>query len=421
MKKHSLVILANSFNTFGHIVTGSYFVMATDPLNDFGREFYQESPTLDGASEVTVAENDTALNIDFTLDYDGSISGKISNENGDPLQEVLVLAIRTIDEFDIDKLLLNTDLGFDTTDTNGFYHITGLSDGDYRLRTFLILNDPYNGKYLDEWYRDVYSLFAVQQAEFVEVANLSETPDINFTLEAAGIVSGKILNSDASAPAEDIAAIVAIDTSTSLPQLAPFEWDSNDGSYTISMLESGKYKLYAFVDPEGEGMFISEFYDGKKYYENGDVVAVDFGDTTKNIDFTLEKGGVIQGFVNLETQTTGADTLFGFPVVAYHSVTGEFAGAASVTFSGGYRIIGLSGGTYKVEAIPVMPPFAATYYGGGGTFADANTTVQVIPGNVNDGINIDLEKANGIIKGTVWDANNTPVNRPPYSILKKPS
>jgi len=398
--------LFNSYEIVG-LEAGSYFVMATDLLQGRGREFYQEKSTLDGAIPVAVAENDTTPNIDFTLDFDGSISGTITNAGSDPIPDVLVVAVKIdTSELDINKLILNSDVGFDSSDVDGKYKITGISDGEYYVRTVSLINDSLNGMYLDEWYPDIHSLFDVKQATPVIVDGLDETVNKDFVLEKAGVICGKVLNSDGSAPVLDVAAIVALNVTNNIPQLAPFEYDdSDDGTYYISTLEGGDYILFAFVDPEVDGMYISEFYDGAKYIADAGVVSVILGDTTKNVDFTLEQGGVIQGFVNLTPQNpAGADVLFDFPVVAYDAITGEFSGAVSATFSGGYRIPGIREGQYKIMAIPVMSPYAATYFGGGDTFDDVNSTIVAIaPGETKD-VTIDLEQAQGIIKGTIKDA-----------------
>ena len=395
------------------LAPGNYIVMATDLLQGYSREFYRESPTPDGAAPVSLAKADTATAIDFTLDRGASISGTVTNEAGEPLSNVAVLAIKG-DLENFDGFFTNIDVGFDTTDDAGRYQITGISDGDYLIRTISLMNDNYNGMYLDEWYSDVHSIFAFGQANKVSVTVPDTTGGIDFVLEKASVISGKILAADGVTPVEDVTMVVAIDTATYLPQLAPFEYGGgNDGSYTISMLEPGEYTLFALVDPSRDNMYISEFYDGKASIGSADVVAVAFGDTTKNINFTLEQGGVIQGFVNLAAQYhAGADTVSDIPVVAYEVATGRFAGAAAVTFSGGYRIIGIPPGSYKLAVLPVLSPHAVTYFGGGNTFDDPNSQpVVVVPGNTQD-IDFQLEQAQGAIRGICrYAEDGTPLNQ----------
>jgi len=380
---------------------GTYIVMATDLLQGYNREFYFESSSPASATPVSVMEHDTISNINFTLGLGGSISGVVSNNQSQPLIDVPVVALQG-DLANIDKFFTNIDLGFAMTDTLGHYKITGISSGDYYVCTLSIASD-YSGIYLDEWYNNIRSLLKFKQATKVAVTEPNETAGINFQLEKGGAIAGKITAASGGAPVHDVLAVVAIDTTDGLPQIAPFNYkDGNDGSYVVSMLAPGSYILFALVDPSRDGMYISEFYNGVTTLANATVVNVVNADTTKNINFTLEKGGMVQGFVYLESQyPAGKDTLNNFPVVLYDVNTGNFGGAATIQFSGGYRIPGIAAGQYKVAAIPVRAPYAVTYYGGGNTFNDPNNSVITItPASVQN-IDILLEKAHGAIHGRV--------------------
>ena len=153
--------------------------------------------------------------------------------------------------------------------------------------------------------------------------------------------------------------------------------------------------------------YLSEFYNGKRDFAGADVVNLT---TTEfpNVDFTLDKGATIHGFIDLAAggaqYNAGADTLSSFPVVAYEATTGKVASYTFVQFAGGYRIEKLLPGAYKVMAMPVNPPFASTYWGGGDNFSDpASQTVPLSFGQTAD-CNIELEQAAGSITGKVLNA-----------------
>jgi hypothetical protein len=173
-------------------------------------------------------------------------------------------------------------------------------------------------------------------------------------------------------------------------------------------LPAGEYFVFALP---GSDVYLPEFYDGARLISAATAVSVTPPNTTDHINFTLDKGASIEGFVYLQrTYPAGADTLYDFPVVAYDATTGIAMGAADVTFSGGYRIENLPPGNYKVQALPLVSPFAVTYFGGGATFSDPKTTAVSVGQDEIKEANIELGRGQETISGHVFaemDGNQT--------------
>ncbi|HFE51994.1 MAG TPA: T9SS type A sorting domain-containing protein, partial [Bacteroidetes bacterium] len=396
-----LALLGNPY-VIGGLEEGSYLVYADDILGDllgFGNyvgEFYDDAQTPDEATPVQVTDNDTTSGIDFVLEEGGKIKGTVTGPSGQPLDSVLVVAIDAqILSAANDPFLTHVRLGLALTDGNGEFTLSGLRTGDYVLRTFTVIKHV--GEVLDEYWDGHHSIWSFREADLVHVQGKNVVRNINFTLDAGGRINGHVYASDGSTPIPETV-VLALNADSNLPELVYGE-AGEDGSYTLSPLATGDYKLLAI---SGDGSHLSEFYDNAYRVEDADIVHVDAPNATNGIDFTLNEGGVIQGYVYLpDGMPVGADTTYRFPVVAYDAHTGLMVDYAYVQFPGGFRIQKLLPGEYKVAALPILYGYAVTYAGGGDTFDDpASQSITVVAGAAAD-VDITLEQGTGSIVGKV--------------------
>jgi hypothetical protein len=119
-----------------------------------------------------------------------------------------------------------------------------------------------------------------------------------------------------------------------------------DGYYTIGPIPAGTYRVQ--VDAWGTEYVNRQYYSGKSDYNQADPVCVTKDQTTTEIDFELELGASIEGYV-YDPHGTG---LSGVEVDMYSRYF-DF-GASSVTDSNGYyKIYGLPfGGVYTSSCRP---------------------------------------------------------------------
>jgi len=372
--------------------SGNYIVYANDLIGPYGKEYYDGSLTPAGATPVPVADRDTTRDINFDMHLGGIISGNVTMANGTPVDSILVIAIRQ-NIMDEDKFFSNIDFGFAFTNSTGAYAIRGLSSGDYVLRTISLANDNYAGIVLDEWYENAHSIWDWSNATPVPVTSPGRVDNINFVLEQPSFISGHVWDASGTTPVGNVT-LLALRAADNLPELAYAQSQSEDGSYNLGPLPQGDYKLFAFIDPDNDAGYLPEFYDGARTIDAASSVTILTAGIVQNIDFTLDQGKTIQGFVYLSGGVSaGADTLSDFPVVAYDVNSGIAMGAQMVTFAGGYRISHLPPGNYKVCALPLMEPFAATYFGGGATFDDPNT--QPVAVSQEDTVRADITLGQG--------------------------
>lgn len=410
--------------TIENLPAGQYIIFADDYLGNliegggnFVGEFYENAYSVKKSKTVTVQALQETGDIDFELERGGSIAGKATTEAGQALDSLMVLAVNAeVLQGTDEPLASSLHIALCMTDQSGNYKMEGLPGGAYLVRTLslvtlgIIFESPFievkegkhNNKVVDVLYPNVANLLDYSGATPVMVTAPNATNNINFKLQAAKFIRGSVTDA-VNGQAVASAMIVAINDSSKNPYPALGQVES-DGSYRIGPMPRGHFKLLALTGLSDKDVYLSEYYDGKRDFASAASVTVAAADVA-GVHFTLDRGATIQGFIDLAAGNdqfhAGDDTISGFPVLAYSTVDGTLANYAFVQFNGGYRIGRLLPGTYKVLALPMSPVYAATYYGGGATFADpACKTVTVNYGATAD-VTVELHQAKAAISGTI--------------------
>lgn len=117
-----------------------------------------------------------------------------------------------------------------------------------------------------------------------------------------------------------------------------------DGSYTISGLRAGSYKLQFYGWLPG---YTYQFYNGKSSLALADAVSVTEGNDTTGINATLSlaKFGTISGTV----RNTAGDGIYGISVSAYDASSDVFVKTVTSQSGGSYTIADLPAGNYKLQ------------------------------------------------------------------------
>jgi len=274
----------NGFYVVGGLTSGTYKLEADYyGENNYLGEWYDDTRNFETATVVNVTLPDTTKGIDFVLDYGGAIAGRVYKSTGEPVGAYDYCDITVYDEFK------NwTDQA--DTDEHGYFMITRLETGSYRLYA------EYHGgtDNAGVWYENAKSF---EEATPVAVTAADTTKDLNITLRQVGAVSGKVYG-----PAGQV--LTTIDCSVGIYDEDQYciDWQqvNEDGSYMFQGLATGSYKLFAEYNGSPTGLYqkpAGEWYDGIYDFEDATLVNVNAPNTTANIDFTLENGGAITGHV----------------------------------------------------------------------------------------------------------------------------
>jgi hypothetical protein len=368
--------------------TGVYKIRAYK--TGYAREYYDNVFYSNEATTIHVNPAEEITGIDFILTLGGSISGHIFQIDGvTPIVGAEVVAYPSKYRFDD---------GFWTmTDANGAYTIENLCLGLFRVTS---IADGYVE--LIKYYNDVYGWF---NAWDIIVTPPDDTPGIDIKLERAGSISGYVFASDGITPIPGVH--VSSDTKT-YDFVEGFGTDTNDdGSYLIENILPGTGTVRTI--PPIDTWYAGEFYDSEYTCETADDVIVTEDNNTNNINFTLDEGGSIKGYVYDEDTGDPLSGISLFPWMPNGDVT---ASIATTSYDGSYKFVLKPGeyiiGTGEDSDCVLGNMYIPEWYNNAFDMNNA-TLVSVNLHEETTGIDLYLSKS-GSISGVVLNEDGNPIS-----------
>ncbi len=260
---------------------------------------------------------------------DGKISGYIFNASHQPLVGVEVRAVAYNGAY-FHRMSYSAE--------DGSYVIDQLPVGQYYLRVQNKLG------YLNVYYDNVIDK---SDATLIKVNTAEHVTNINFYLERSGFISGHIYDSDGN----------ALITNTSIGFFNAENFNSHgfingnpDGTYISPGLPNCPHIVKASALPSG---FVMTYYENVSTQDSARIVHVTPSDTVKNIDFFLQKGGAISGYVRGEDPEK--PPISEAWVVVTNWENGEWSSENCTDSTGYYCAAGLRAGAYRVFVYGIDP------------------------------------------------------------------
>ena len=226
------------------VPTGNYFVAAYKDGYYMKFAYDKDSPL--GADLITVEHNQNT-NLDFTLEKEVEteldLDGTITDVEAATLKKTIVIVrtgihtptkISAGSEDDVNRSYTVL------TNNNGFYKVNNIKlPGTYYIQAFAPLTIPgyYNAQELP-------SVFW-QDADSINLSNSMSNIDIVLERDSsygAGLVEGSVFSNDSNQPIDDAFVYVQSEMSS---KIYAYNLTASDGSYSISVLPYGTYKLIA--------------------------------------------------------------------------------------------------------------------------------------------------------------------------------
>ncbi len=251
----------------------------------------------------------------------------------------------------------------------GFYEITGLEAGQYRVH--FVAADP---RYVPEYYLRTYR---PEKARFLQIEEGSVKGGVSAALELGGWATGKVTDGAGNALSE----IEVCPHNGLLPELdLPCALTNLEGKFETERLPPGPYRA-SFSAPESRGIFPGE---SAEFFVEG-------YNETPEVDGKLELAVVIEGSVS----EAGSDApLAGIRVCALTPGSEAEVRCVVSGADGTYAIRNLHAGSYVVgfsvqrseAGVPVEPEdgFARQYYEDKPSFAAATVLSASVPGRYQD-------------------------------------
>jgi hypothetical protein len=228
---------------FEHLSAGTYRILFIAPNNFYVSEYYREAYTVEDSDLVEVRAKQVVRNIDASLKTLGSIKGRVTNLQGEPLAGVRVTAV------DVPTTIMQIQ---DVTDENGEYWLTWLNAADYQV--------GFNGSaigYNAELYDDATT---VEGRTLVPVQIGETVNNIDAALSRRSSISGCI-SGIGGMPLDGFSILLwRLLTDRNLWVIeSPFNFGDVDGKFHIPNLAPGTYRLsFMLAVPVP---YLSEFFD----------------------------------------------------------------------------------------------------------------------------------------------------------------
>lgn len=370
------------YEIIDRLYTGTYRVRVDASSTDYIGEYYDDVFDWDSATPVAVTEGQETSNIDIGLSLGGIITGAVTRDlDGSPIPDLWVCAR---------DYYTGTGGMAGKTGLNGTYEIKKLLTGTYKVWV-----DTYNTDYIGEYYDDAPDS---SSAAPVNVILGQETSDIDFGLAVMGNLAGTVTRESDGLPISDLR-VYATEYYTGSTGGSGVT-DAN-GFYEIKRLPAGTYRVR--VDTYNTDYF-AEYYDDVVDPCSATPVAVNEGQQTSGIDFSLAIGGRIRGTV---TRDSDGAPISGLWVYAYDYETGSWRGSGLTDANGFYEIRRLPTGTYRVQVDTYGTEYLQEYYDDAIDYENA-TPVNVVGGQQAENINFGLGPG-ASISGRVVNSSEEPL------------
>lgn len=359
---HSGWQFGNSDGTFtaGGLRSGTYFleIETCSPFPEHAPEFHDDRPTIASADPISVTLGDDTSGVDASLEWVGaSISGRVTSENGDPLERAC------IEVYDDD----DGTLAGEAVATDGDYRVTHLEGGFYRIR----FTDCGGTGHLTEWWDDQPD---ERNAHILWTFGGEDLDGIDAVLAAGptkGSISGRVFE--------------GLFTPSSGTRVELYDVDGDaptasrivdqEGTYGFQDVLAGRYHVRFVPDSE---FYVAEWYRNAHARADAEEVEVVAGESTTDINAVLDRYGEIAGSVRDERNRSVAGAC-----VDVHASAGSPIASGSTDGNGTFNVDGLDEGTYRVFVDPCEAgPYLGEWHADADGFSSA-TPISVTYGSTS--------------------------------------
>lgn len=280
-----------AYTTSATLASGSYKVVFNpDDRNascNYALEYYDDKPTLELSSPISVTAALTTTNINAALTRGSILFGRVSDGTSGAALERLNVTV-----YDASGARVASGR---TTFIGGYLTTPALPTGNYRVRF-----SDYDGGYIDEYYNDTFSL---ESATVLSVTAPLDLTGIDASLTAGGTISGRVIAGDTGEPLPYTDVIVY----NAAGQPVAYSYVQEDGNYNVDAgLPTGDYRVeFLPYNAEGEEASITQggategkgyqrsFYPNKLSLGEATPVRVTAPNRTTGIDVVLRRGNYL--------------------------------------------------------------------------------------------------------------------------------
>lgn len=353
---------ALGFYDLGGLVTGTYRVGFAYSL-EVGHvvaEYYDNVATVEEATDIVVVAGAIVSGINAELPKPGAVQGAVTDENGQPLANIVVNALRQVS-----LPTGETDwyhAGSTTTNAGGTYLLTNLAAGQYRLEFGDYMNWPH--QYSSEYYDNVAT---VAEATSLAVASGATISGIDARLAGVGTISGQVFDSTG-APVADIAvaALRLVSDGQGNRYWSEVSGAVTDaiGDYTLPGVDVGVYRV-VFRDYQSPRRYATLYYANVSDIQFAQDVVVAANAQVTGINAQLSIGSQLSGAVTNMAGEPVVDanvTLFRAQDDGMGNIYWDYYSNSMTQSDGSYTLTALSAGIYRLGVFDWSGQYQSLFY-----------------------------------------------------------
>ncbi|KAI2514176.1 protein of unknown function DUF11 [Fragilaria crotonensis] len=395
---------------FNDVEPGDYTVVETQPegfpdsLSDKDNtpedsDVFDTNQTVDNKIGVSLSPGESDDGNDFVDSNDGSISGFVKDDNGNPLKTVTIFLFKN-----------NTVVATTKTDSVGFYIFNNVEPGDYDL---VEINPPGFPSSLSDYDNSPDgdagdSDTVVDDTISVTLLPSEDDTDNNFVDSNRGSISGSVKD-EKGTPLVGVTVVLKLPDGTVIDTVTT----SPSGGYTFNNVDPGDYVVeetnpdgYPKDVSDGDDLPDGDVDDSDKNPDNQIKVTLTEGENDDGNNFVDSNKGSISGTVKDDEGKPLAGV-----EVELQKPDGTVVATTTSGTNGVYTFPGVEPGSYVVvEKNPAGYPGDVSDYdttpdgdaGEGVVNADNKIPVTLEPAEDDTGNNF-VDSNNGLISGTVKD------------------
>ena len=309
-------------------------IVAKDPLTE---EEKGDAAITCQPKPIEVRDGETIKNIEFNFSDKRRITGKVTDNNQNPITGVYVYAE---DE--------NSIIGQTISLQDGSYTICCLPPGKYKVWA-----EPIGTDFISLYFNNV---FTVKNAATIDLTHELSRNNVYFQLVKGSKVTGRIIDEDNGNPIAGIHLDAFTFTENIL--IGQSGISNSNGTYTITGLPPGTYRIVA---KDKNNHYVNEIYNN--VYQDSKATPINISSSNfvvNNINFNLSPYGCITGKIyGPDYQIIKEQDIL---IIAYDSLTNKQVNQTEVNPDGSYTISSLFAGNYILEARPIDSINAPQFY-----------------------------------------------------------
>ncbi|MGE0885673.1 MAG: collagen binding domain-containing protein [Blastocatellales bacterium] len=284
----------------------------------------------------------------------GTIAGRVT-VGDQPVQGVEVM-IRPGGNNMVNDMLQSAPATTAITDANGWYRLTNVAPGSYRI-------SAYAPAFVIEGEKNPFT-----PGKTVNLAEGENIDNVNFSMTRGGVVTGQVTDPDGRPVIAETVRAYKLDENgkrqtSRLPDFS--RWQTDDrGVYRIYGLESGRYLIAAGPSSEevslnfgGSGATYKLTYHPDAAEESkAKIIEISPGSEAENVDIRLERASKSKGYVatgrviEAESGKPVAGVMIGYGVTKTGAASFGFGNAATNS-QGEFRLEGLTPNSYQAFVV----------------------------------------------------------------------